>query len=139
MKHLVYQCWVTAAMLVICSVARAQWQQVPQENPQDIEHFIDQQSVRQTGPMSIYRQVKVLSQGSALKQQSIESTVSLHEYDCMNAKLRILQTTAYSKPWGEGTSMALKQSPSTGQWHDLPRDALGQTVFDTLCPSGQDE
>ena len=74
-----------------------------------------------------------------MKQQSLESTLSVHEYDCMNTKLRILQTTAYSKPWGQGESIALKQSPSTSQWHDLPLDARGQTIVDMLCQSGKDD
>jgi hypothetical protein len=90
--------------------------------------------------MSIYRQVQVLSQGSSLKQQSFESTVSLHEYDCMSAKLRVLQVAGFSQAWGAGDKVLVALPASNANaWQSLPDTPLGQQTVDLLCPSGRDD
>jgi len=140
MKQLAHQCLLSLAMLSACPAAQAEWLQLAQENPQDIQHYIDHQSVKQTGPMSIYRQVQVLSQGAALKQHSFESTISLHEYDCMNAKLRVLQVAGFSQAWGVGDKVLVSISSSNANtWQALPDTPLGQQTVDLLCPGGKDD
>ena len=140
MKQLAHQCLMSLAMLAACPLVQAEWQQVSQENAQDIEHYLDQQSVKQTGPMSIYRQVRVLSQGTGLKPSALESMISLHEYDCMNAQLRVLQVTGFSLPWGAGDKVLVTlPASSANAWQALPDTPLGQQMVDLLCPSGKDD
>ncbi|NBO41133.1 MAG: hypothetical protein EBU92_06335 [Betaproteobacteria bacterium] len=99
------------------TVVFAEWERVGEERASSLEYYLDMQSVKQTGPMSIYRQVKVLIQGPAIKSQSLESAISLNEYDCMNAKLRVLQTTGFTQPWGNGDKVALSTpSSQTNEW-----------------------
>ena len=140
MKQLAHQCLMSLAMLAACPLVQAEWQQLSQENAHDIQHYLDQQSVKQTGPMSIYRQVRVLSQGTGLKPYNVESMISLHEYDCMNAQLRVLQVTGFSRPWGAGDKV-LVTLPASGAnaWQALPDSPLGQQMVDSLCPSGKDD
>ena len=116
----------------------AEWQRITDDNAKELEHYVDMQSVKQTGPMSIYRQIQVLSQGAALKPQSLASTLSLHEYDCMSAKLRVLQVTGFSQAWGEGDKVLVSTSPASA-WQALPDSPLGQQMVDLLCPSGKDD
>jgi hypothetical protein len=118
----------------------AEWERVGEERASTLEHYLDMQSVKQTGPMSIYRQVKVLIQAPAFKSQSLESAISLNEYDCMNAKLRVLQTTGFTQPWGNGDKVALSTlSSQTNEWQALPETPFGQHTVDLLCPSGKDD
>jgi len=118
----------------------AEWQRITDDKSKELEHYVDMQSVKQTGPMSIYRQINVLSQGTALKQQSLASTLSLHEYDCMSAKLRVLQVTGFSQAWGEGDKVLVTLAASgANAWQALPDSPLGQQMVDLLCPSGKDD
>ena len=122
------------------TVVFAEWERVGEERASSLEYYLDMQSVKQTGPMSIYRQVKVLIQGPAFKSQSLESAISLNEYDCMNAKLRVLQTTGFTQPWGNGDKVALSTpSSQTNEWQALPETPFGQHTVDLLCPSGKDD
>ena len=126
--------WLTSTQVF------AEWQRITDEHAKELEHFLDMQSVKQAGPMSIYRQVQVLSQGSSLKQQSFESTISLHEYDCMSAKLRVLQVAGFSQAWGAGDKVLVTLPASNANaWQSLPDTPLGQQTVDLLCPSGKDD
>ena len=118
----------------------AQWQRITEANAKELEHHVDMQSVKQAGPMSIYRQINVLSQGTAFKQQSLASTLSLYEYDCMNAKLRVLQVTGFSQAWGAGDKVLVTlPASSANAWQALPDTPLGQQTLDLLCPDGKEE
>ena len=133
--------WSAAiGLCLMCTSVSAEWQRLPDEKAKDQEHYVDLQSVKQTGPMSIYRQIQVLSQGASLKSQSFASTNSLHEYDCMNAKWRVLQTVGFTQPWGNGDKVLLSSSSSQAkEWQALPETPLGQQTLDLLCPSGKDD
>lgn len=72
------------------SSVMAEWQILSGVGPTDSEQYIDLQNVKQTGPMAIYRQVQVLSQGAAVSTNGVLSTLALYEYDCMNTKFRLL-------------------------------------------------
>lgn len=132
--------FIQGFFLLTSSTVLAQWQPIPHKNSNEPEHFLDLRSVKQTGPMSIYRQVKVLSQGTERQSQFLESSVSLHEYDCMNAKLRVLSVARFSRPWGEGNELP-DSRPTTpvNVWQELPKTPLGQPALDILCPSGKDQ
>ena len=118
--------------------AMAEWQILSDSGSQEPQQYIDLQNVTQTGPMAIYRQVHVLSQGAAVAANGVQSTLALYEYDCMNTKFRLLQTSGFSKQWAEGDSMALSASSGPAKWQSLPMQALGQKTFDLLCPDGKD-
>ncbi|MBU3694536.1 MAG: hypothetical protein FGM40_06865 [Rhodocyclaceae bacterium] len=116
--------------------APADWTPLGVEGPLAMVHYMDAERVRQTGPMAIYRQVHVLSQRQATAARDSGSTVSVHEYDCMNRKFRTVQATVFSQPWAAGEIVAEQQPPAPVAWQDLPAGLLGEALFDTLCPGG---
>ena len=130
-------------LLVLASVnssAYAAWEKVSEANSADPEMYIEMESVKQAGPMSIYRQVKVLSQGPSLNVNRMGSKVELYEYDCMNSKLRVLQVSGYSQAWATGEAAdAPPLNAVMREWQDLPKSQLGQATFNMLCPSGKDD
>jgi len=130
-------------LLVLASVnssAYAAWEKVSEANSADPEMYIEMESVKQAGPMSIYRQVKVLSQGPSLNLNRMGSKVELYEYDCMNSKLRVLQVFGYSQAWATGEAAdAPPLNAVMREWQDLPKSQLGQATFNMLCPSGKDD
>jgi len=80
----------------------------------------------------------VLTQGVAVAANGVLSTLALYEYDCMNTKLRLLQTSGFSRQWAEGDNMTVSASSGSGPWLPLSAQALGQKTFDLLCPDGKD-
>ena len=116
----------------------ADWQIISGGAPTDAEQYIDLRNVKQTGPMAIYRQVQVLSQGAAVSTPGVLSTLLLYEYDCMNTKFRLLEVTGFSMQWAKGQAMTLSVPSSPTKWLPLPLQALGQKTFDLLCPDGKD-
>lgn len=116
----------------------AEWQLLSEANPEDSEQYIDLQNVKQTGPMAIYRQVQVLTQGAAVSANGVLSTLALYEYDCMNTKFRLLQTSGFSRQWAEGERMTVSTSSGPVQWLSLSAQTLGQKTFDLLCPDGKE-
>jgi hypothetical protein len=116
----------------------AEWQLLSEANPQESEQYVDLQTVKQTGPMAIYRQVQVLTQGADVAANGVLSTLALYEYDCMNTKFRLLQTSGFSRQWAEGERMTVSTSSGPVKWLSLSEQALGQKTFDLLCPDGND-
>lgn len=130
-------------LLMLASVnssVYATWEKVSEAYAAAPEMYIEMESVKQAGPMSIYRQVKVLSQGPALNVNRMGSKVELYEYDCMSSKLRILQVSGYSQAWATGEAAdAPPLNPVMREWQDLPTSQLGQPTLNMLCPSGKDD
>lgn len=128
------------ALLVLTSTTvLAQWQALPNQNSPGTAYFLNPQSIKQTGPMSIYRQVQVLSQGTELQPPLLASSISLYEYDCMKAKLRVLRVSGFSQRWGEGEKLSSTwPDHDLNVWQDLPNSPLGQPALDILCPNGKD-
>ena len=126
---------VSMVLVLICTTAGAEWKKIANGNGQEPEQYIEMDSVKQTGLMAIYRQVNVLSQGGALLPKGVSSKLSLYEYDCMNSKFRMLQTSAYRELWAAGDKVVL-QSPTQASkdWQDLPPQSLGQIALSMLCP-----
>lgn len=128
-------------IVLICSSiqARAEWLKLVEGQPLTFDVHMDMDTVKQTGPMSIYRQARVLSQGPGLRDKGIASKVDLSEYDCMNGKRRIVSSSVFAKPWAEGESTQIAMTdPSLTEWHDMPQP-LGQHTISLLCPSGKDD
>lgn len=124
--------------IFISPFVMAEWQLLSEPNPQDSEQYIDLQDIKQTGPMAIYRQVQVLTQGVAVAANGVQSTLALYEYDCMNTKFRLVQTSGFSRLWAEGERITVSASSSPANWLSLSAQALGQKTFDLLCPDGKD-
>ena len=116
----------------------AEWQILSDGGSDEPQQYIDFQNVKQAGPMAIYRQVQVLSQGAAVSTPDVLSTLLLYEYDCMKTKFRLLEATGFSMQWAKGQAMTLSVSSSSTKWLPLPLQALGQKTFDLLCPDSKD-
>lgn len=130
--------FIFIVMFLISTNMMAEWMKIANGNLLEPEQYIETSSVKQSGPMAIYRQVNVLSQGPGLRAKDISSRLSMYEYDCMNSKLRVLQSAEFSGAWATGEKAVLQTtSLSLKEWHDLPPHALGQTTFDILCPGGK--
>jgi hypothetical protein len=71
-------------LLVFCSTsASSEWLAIVDDNSsKNIIHqqYIDMTSIKQTGPMAIYRQVNILQQPSSQQKPAFASIVSLYEY-----------------------------------------------------------
>jgi len=134
---------IFCTLVVLASVStnvNAKWEKVSEGDASSAGKYIELESVKQAGPMSIYRQVKVLSQGSAQDLKGMSSKVELFEYDCMSSKLRILQESGYSKLWATGDALEIPVEPqAVREWHELPKSPLGLQTFNLLCPSGKDD
>lgn len=100
------------------STATADWFKLSMTPDQQEEFEIDMESVKQSGPMAIYRRVQVRSRHT--KQGHGDSSMAtIYEYDCMNSKMRHL----------------MHADPA---WQDLPDNPLGQETFQLICPRGDD-
>ena len=116
----------------------AEWQILSDGGSHEPQQYIDLQNVKQAGPMAIYRQVQVLSQGAAVSTPGVLSTLVLYEYDCMNVKFRTLHEIAYKELWAKGESSVMSPAVGMSEWMTLPQNPLGQMTFDLVCPSGND-
>jgi hypothetical protein len=117
----------------------AEWQMLLDGNTTQFKQYIDLENVKQTGPMAIYRQVHVLSQGDASASNGVLSTLALYEYDCMRAKFRLLQISGFSRQWADGQTMPLSQPTGIGEWRPLALQSAGQQAFQLLCPDGEEK
>jgi len=135
---MVRQYFVGLFFIFISPFVMAEWQILSDGGSDEPQQYIDLQNVKQAGPMAIYRQVQVLSQGAAVSTPDVLSTLLLYEYDCMNTKFRLLEATGFSMQWAKGQAMTLSVSSSSTKWLPLPLQALGQKTFDLLCPDGKE-
>jgi len=119
-------------------IVMAEWQILSDGGSHEPQQYIDLQNVKQAGPMAIYRQVQVLSQGADVSTPDVLSTLLLYEYDCMNTKFRLLEASGFSMQWAKGQAMTLSVPSSSTKWLPLPLQALGQKTFDLVCPDGKD-
>ncbi len=135
---MVRQYFVALFCIFTSPFVMAEWQILSDGGSHEPQQYIDLHSVKQAGPMAIYRQVQVLSQGAAVSTPGVLSTLLLYEYDCMNTKFRLLEVTGFSMQWAKGQAMTLSVPSSPTKWLPLPLQALGQKTFDLLCPDGKD-
>jgi hypothetical protein len=118
----------------------AEWLKLSDEKVLVSGYYIQTESVKQTGPMAIYRQVQVLHQNPLVTDKAFLSKLYLYEYDCMNKKFRLLRATGFGQAWAQGAESELLTIASAGRdWTELPDGDLGQITFDYLCPSGKED
>lgn len=126
---------ISMALMLMYSTAGAEWKKIANANGQEPEQYIEIDSVKQTGPMAIYRQANILSQGGASLPKGVSSKLSLHEYDCMNSKFRVLKISTYIETWAAGDKVVLQTPTQTSQhWQDLPPQSSGRITLNMLCP-----
>jgi hypothetical protein len=119
------------------SFALAEWQRLDGKPANGSQLFMDPLSVKQAGPMAIYRQVQVLNQGPNLLWPTAASTTTLYEYDCMNSLVRVLQVAGFDQPWATGNKLELfLPTSAVAQWHTSDEASLAQPMVDKLCPRG---
>ena len=127
------------SLIFVSSSVLAEWQRLGGKQSNGRELFMDPQSVKQAGPMAIYRQVQVLSQGRNLLAPAAASTVTLYEYDCMSSRVRVLRVVGFDKPWASGNTLKLPSpSPAAAQWYVPAEASLAQPMINTLCPQGDE-
>lgn len=126
-------------LVLVSSSAPADWQRLGGEQSNSRQLFMDPQSVKQAGPMAIYRQVQVLSQGPDSFAPTAASIVMLYEYDCMSSRARVLRVAGFDEPSAAGNPLNLP-SPSTAaaQWHTPAEASLAEPMVAALCPRGDD-
>ena len=126
-------------LTLVSSSVLAEWQRLSGEQSNGRQLFMDPQSVKQAGPMAIYRQVQVLSQGPNLLAPKAASTVTLYEYDCVSFRARVLRVVGYDEPWAAGNTLTLpKPSTAAAQWHTPAEASLAEPMVAALCPRGDD-
>jgi hypothetical protein len=129
---------ISLVFVLMSPAVIAQWTKVADGSTLEPDQYIETNSVKQAGPMAIYRQVNVLSQGPALIAEDLASKLSIYEYDCMNNKFRVLQSIGFRKAWATGDQVELQPtSKNLKEWRDLPSNSLGQVTFNMLCPGGK--
>ncbi len=127
-RHLV---WMLLSLYAVS--VNADWITIGSSPAQQLEHFIDKDSVKQSGPMAIFRQVQVLRQGSELKKKrSIcigNLWIWLHERHVSNSARDWIQWTMGSRweaqlnynswqRWMEGVTW--KPTRTNDVWFYLP-------------------
>ena len=130
---------LSGCLVLVSSSVLAEWQRLGGEQSNSRQLFMDPQSVKQAGPMAIYRQVQVLRQGPNLLAPTAASIVTLYEYDCVSFRARVLRVVGFDEPWAAGNTLKLP-SPSTAaaQWHIPAEASLAEPMVAALCPQGND-
>jgi len=117
-------------------IASAAWTPIdPVSNTTAGRRYIDLDTVRQTGPMAIHRQVKELTVYPVRLESGPMSILRSSEYDCMNARVRVLSETGFLSPEGDGETAKIPDGyRRRGDWSALNTDPANQAVWDTICP-----
>ena len=120
--------------------ASAAWTPVDDASGEtDPSRFIDPDTVRQAGPMAIYRQVRELTVYAARRESGLQSILRTTEYDCMAPRIRVLAEAAFASSDGSGAPVSLPISERLrGDWVALGEHPSGKTVWKLVCPGNAD-
>ena len=102
-------------LLPICITAAAEWVKVGDTRQLKFEKYIDPDTVKQSGPMAIMRQVWEIGNLLEPGADRVASVKTLAEYNCQTRQLRVLQEVRFTEPWAKGkdiTPANLNQAPS---------------------------
>ena len=120
--------------------ALAEWAPLAIPSGTTAQHFIQTDTVKQTGPMSIYRQVEALTQDLNGLIEGVISQLTLAEYDCMNTQFRVLSVSRYAKPWAQGDAVFTKViKPAQREWRSLDAHPYGAEILAMVCPDGTEK
>lgn len=119
-------------------VAHAAWTQLdPDSGATDQRRYVDLGTVRQTGPMAIYRQVSELTVYATPLEFGAISILRRSEYDCMSARVRVLTESGFRSRWADGDAATIPVAyRRQGDWYALNTDPAGEAVWNLLCPGG---
>ena len=119
-------------------IANAAWTQIdPDSGATDQLRYVDLGTVRQVGPMAIYRQVSELTVHATHLESGAMSILRTSEYDCMSARVRVLTEAGFRSPWADGeTARIPTKYRRQGDWNALGADLAGEAVWNLLCLGG---
>lgn len=126
-------------LLPLCVTAAAEWVKVGDTRQLKFDKYIDPDTVKQSGPMAIMRQVWEIGNFLEPGSDRVASVKTLAEYNCQTRQLRVLQEVRFTEPWAKGkdiTPANLNQTPS--DWIAITPNSVGGAIIDIVCPSGED-
>jgi hypothetical protein len=117
-------------------IANAAWTQVdPDSGATDQRRYVDLDTLRQAGPMAIYRQVSELTVYATRLESGAVSILRTSEYDCMSARVRVLKEAGFRSPRADGETASIPvEYRRQGDWYALGADPADEAVWDLVCP-----
>jgi hypothetical protein len=115
-------------LLVVCCYARAEW--VPTGETETLIRFIDLDNVVESGQ---FRRVWTLSNYFEVDEEfGFHSIRAYSEFDCKEARSRVLQEEFWSKHWATG---AIMRNPFTypRNWQFHAPGTIGHDGFKRVC------
>jgi hypothetical protein len=126
-------------LLPVFITAAAEWVKVGDTRHLKFEKYIDPDTLKQSGPMAIMRQIWEIGNFLEPGSDRVASVKTLAEYNCQTRQLRVLQEFRFTEPWAKGkevTPANLNQAPS--DWSAIAPNSVGDAIIDIVCPSGED-
>jgi hypothetical protein len=125
-------------LLLMHITASAEWVRVGDTRQLKIEKYIDPDTVKQSGPMAIMRQVWELENFLEPTKERIASVKILTEYDCQNRQLRVLKEFWFSETWAKGKELApLDVDQAASDWNQIEANSVSAAIIDIVCPGGE--
>jgi hypothetical protein len=119
--------------------ASAEWVKVGDTRALKFEKYIDPDTVKQSGPMAIMRQVWELGNLLETGDAGTRSAKTLAEYDCQNRKLRVLKEQWFDQPWAKGNELTPADlNKAASDWDTITPNSVGAAIVDIVCPAGED-
>jgi hypothetical protein len=119
--------------------ASAEWVKVGDTRALKFEKYIDPDTVKQSGPMAIMRQVWELGNLLEPGNAGTRSVKTLAEYDCQNRKLRVLKEQWFDQPWAKGKELTPADlNKAASDWSAITPNSVGAAIIDIVCPGGED-
>jgi hypothetical protein len=116
--------------------ANAAWTQLdPVSGATDQRRYVDLDTVRQAGPMAIYRQVSELTVYATRLASGAMSILRTSEYDCMSARVRVLKEAGFRSLRADGETASIPvEYRRQGDWYALGADPADEAVWNLVCP-----
>ena len=123
----------------LSQTAFADWSRVGEKSHPEPHHYVDLDSVKQTGPMAIMRRVWELRNFSKPDNNNVKSVKRLSEYDCMDRRHRLIQELWFTEHWAKGDNVV---SPVRGDaelaWRPIELKSIDEIILDEMCPHEND-
>jgi len=116
-----------------CGSAAADWSLVG-GNQNIFSAYADKASVRKTGDsVQMLGLYDFLMPDVAVDGQPHESTVVLREYDCRQARVRLLAFVDYAGHMGAGKVISRVGAPEPGRWESVVPGAIDEAFWKLAC------
>ncbi len=123
-------------LLLNSAFAFADWVKINGGTDRLSEKFIDEQTIRQTGPMNTMRRVWEIHNMRKGATDRVLSVKSHMEYDCKDRRFRILEESKFPEYWAQGKSLSTKaKDAQPGNWLNITKGSASEAVFNRVCPS----